>query len=292
MCVSLYVCACGIGMNNYRFCVQEDSVDVPASLTGNLPPKVVEVYTQVGKLLSHYTSGKLPKAFKIIPNLSNWEEVMYVTNPWDWSCIAVRCATRIFSSNLNPRMAQRFFNVVLLERVRDDIREHKRLNYHLYMALKKALYKPAAFFKGILLPLVECGDCTLREATIVGSILAKVSIPLLHSSAALLRLTSLHYSPVQSLFLRILINKKYNLPNRVVTALATHFLKFIDDNRDLPVAWHQCLLVFAQRYRNDVSPEHKERMKVLLRKHFHHQITPEVRRELFQQPLAVGVDAQ
>ena len=31
----------------------------------------------------------------------------------------------------------------------------RKLNYHLYQALKKALYKPAAFFKGILLPLCE-----------------------------------------------------------------------------------------------------------------------------------------
>lgn len=31
----------------------------------------------------------------------------------------------------------------------------RKLNYHLYQALKKAMYKPAAFFKGILLPLCE-----------------------------------------------------------------------------------------------------------------------------------------
>ena len=50
---------------------------------------------------------------------------------------------------------RRFFNLALLPRVRDDIAEFKRLNFHLFMALKKALFKPAAFFKGILLPLCE-----------------------------------------------------------------------------------------------------------------------------------------
>lgn len=55
---------------------------------------------------------------------------------------------RIFSSNLKERMAQRFYNLVLLPRVRDDIAEYKRLNFHLYMALKKALFKPGAWFKG------------------------------------------------------------------------------------------------------------------------------------------------
>ena len=67
-------------------------------------------------------------------------------------------ATRIFVSNLKGNMAQRFFNLVLLDHVRDDIQNSKKLNYHLYMALKKALFKPAAFFKGILLPLLEVGD--------------------------------------------------------------------------------------------------------------------------------------
>jgi essential nuclear protein 1 len=67
----------------------------------------------------------------------------------------MRQATRLFASNLNAKMAQRFYSLVLLPRVIEDIKEHKKLNYHLYLALKKALYKPAAFYKGILLPLCE-----------------------------------------------------------------------------------------------------------------------------------------
>ena len=33
------------------------------------------MYEQVGQILAHYRSGKIPKAFKILPNLSNWEQV-------------------------------------------------------------------------------------------------------------------------------------------------------------------------------------------------------------------------
>lgn len=64
-------------------------------------------------------------------------------------------ATRIFASNLKEKMAQRFYNLVLLPRVRDDLAEYKRLNFHLYQALRKSLFKPGAFMKGILLPLLE-----------------------------------------------------------------------------------------------------------------------------------------
>jgi len=37
--------------------------------------QVVEVYGAIGKMLKTYTAGKLPKAFKIIPSLTNWEQV-------------------------------------------------------------------------------------------------------------------------------------------------------------------------------------------------------------------------
>lgn len=112
-----------------------------------IDPKVEEVYASVGKLLSRYRAGKLPKAFKIIPSLRQWEEVLYITDPWSWSPHAMRAATRIFASNLNPKMAQRFYALVLLPTVREDIQTFKRLNYHYYMALKKALYKQAPHFQ-------------------------------------------------------------------------------------------------------------------------------------------------
>ncbi|NXF27739.1 BYST protein, partial [Rhodinocichla rosea] len=245
-----------------------------------LDPRVLEVYRGVREVLSKYRSGKLPKAFKIIPALSNWEQILYITEPETWTAAAMYQATRIFSSNLKERMAQRFYNLVLLPRVRDDIAEYKRLNFHLYMALKKALFKPAAWFKGILIPLCESGTCTLREAIIIGSILSKCSIPVLHSSAALLKLAEMQYSGANSIFLRLLIDKKYALPFRVLDALVFHFLAFRSEQRLLPVLWHQSLLALAQRYKEDLSSEQKEALLELLKFHSHPQISAEIRREL------------
>lgn len=70
---------------------------------------------------------------------------------------------RIFASVLSQGMAQKFYNLVLLPRVRDDLSEYKKLNIHLYNALKKALFKPAAFMKGIILPLLEVSSITMYE---------------------------------------------------------------------------------------------------------------------------------
>ncbi len=78
-----------------------------AAEASHLPDKVVEVYTKIGAMLKYYTAGKLPKAFKIIPSLSNWEEVLDLTCPDEWSPHAVYAATRIFASNFSPKMAQR-----------------------------------------------------------------------------------------------------------------------------------------------------------------------------------------
>jgi essential nuclear protein 1 len=105
------------------------------------------------------------------------------------------------------------------------------------MALKKALFKPGAFYKGILLPLAESRTCSLREAVIVGSVLAKVSVPSNHSAAALLRLSSMPYSGSTSLFIKVLINKKYALPKRVIDSLVQHFLQLQEETRVLPVRW-------------------------------------------------------
>jgi essential nuclear protein 1 len=158
-----------------------------------------------------------------------------LTRPDEWSPSATYACTRIFASNLNEKMAQRFFNLVLLEKCRDDIRSNNKLNYHYYMALKKALFKPAAFYKGLLLPLAQSRTCSLREATIIGSVLAKVSVPGNHSAAALLRLAEMPYSGSTSLFVRVLLHKKYALPRRVIDALVKHFCTFEKEATLLPV---------------------------------------------------------
>ena len=212
--------------------------------------------------------------------MSNWEQILHITEPDCWSAAAMCQATRIFTSNLKEKPAQRFFNLILLPRIRDDIEEYKRLNFHLYQALRRALFKPGAFFKGIVLPLCEAGDCTLREAVIIGSVIGRNHIPIMHSCAAMLKIGEMDYSGANSVFLHILINKKYALPYRVLDSIFDHFYRFTNDKRALPVLWHQCLLAFVQNYKNDISTEQKEALLELLRVQTHHMITPEIRREL------------
>ncbi|XP_027925207.1 bystin [Vigna unguiculata] len=245
-----------------------------------LDKSIIDIYKGVGTHLSKYTIGKIPKAFKHIPSMQLWEEVLYITEPENWSPNALYQATRIFASNFGAKKAERFYKLVLLPRVREDIRKNKRLHFALYQTLKKALYKPAAFFKGILFPLCESRTCTLREAVIVGSIIEKVSIPPLHSSVALLKLSGMEYCGTTSYFIKLLLEKKYALPYRVVDAVVAHFMRFFNETRIMPVIWHQSLLAFVQRYKNELQKEDKDRLRDLLEKQKHKLVTPEIHREL------------
>eukprot|EP01029_Cantina_marsupialis_P006146 TRINITY_DN1668_c0_g6_i1.p1 TRINITY_DN1668_c0_g6~~TRINITY_DN1668_c0_g6_i1.p1 ORF type:complete len:442 (+),score=152.38 TRINITY_DN1668_c0_g6_i1:105-1430(+) len=258
----------------------ESDMNTPET-ESKISPKVVQVYRQVAGLLRRYKAGKLPKAFKWLPKLENWDEVMDITCPHEWSANAMFAATKMFSSTGSPEMAQRFYTLYLLPALRQDFLENKKINYHHYQAIKKALYKPKAFFKGLLLPLCEGGDCTLREAHIIGSVLSKCSIPVDHAASSLVKLCEYPYSGSTSIFIRILVNKKYRLHYRVIDTLVEHFMRFMQEERTMPVIWHLSLLTFAQRYKNSITHEQKEAFKPLLKKHFHHLITPEIRREMF-----------
>jgi essential nuclear protein 1 len=230
------------------------------------------------------------------------QAILPLTRPEKWTPHAIHQATRVFVA-ANASTAQFFLGEVLLDRVREDIYENKKLNVHLYSALKKALYKPAAFFKGVLFPLLQT-SCTLREAAIVSSVLARVSIPALHSAAALSRCCDVAAEQMAgdvdaaapaNLCIKTLLDKNYALPFQTVDALVFHFLRFRPapkpdraaslggpggDAGRLPVVWHQCLLSFAQRYKNDISEEQREALLDLLLVRGHDEISPEIRREL------------
>ena len=269
-----------------------------------LPPKVILAYEKIGQILSTYTHGKLPKLFKILPSLKNWQDVLYVTNPNSWTPHPTYEATKLFVSNLSSNEATVFIETILLPRFRDSIEnsDDHSLNYHIYRALKKSLYKPGAFFKGFLLPLVD-GYCSVREATIAASVLTKVSVPVLHSSVALTQLLTRDFNPATTVFIRVLIEKKYALPYQTLDELVFYFMRFrnatinqdenmenmdidqektakVNNGPQLPVVWHKAFLSFATRYKNDLTDDQKDFLLETVRQRFHPLIGPEIRREL------------
>lgn len=249
-----------------------------AVAASKLPKDVVSAYQRVGSFLANYTSGPLPKAFKVIPVLKDWEELLFHTNPPRWSPQATYNATVLLSTKLTPRLAQRFYTMVLLPKFSQDVAKNKTVGVHIYNSIRRAVYKPTAFFKGIVLALAEQG-CSAREASIMASILARCSLPVIHSSVALLKLTQMPFSGARILFILTLIKKRYALPVQVLEALVGYFDKLSREPGTFPLPWHEALLYFVQRYKRDLTAEQVAVLKAVTRAK-PHAVGEEVRREL------------
>lgn len=195
---------------------------------------------------------------------------------------------------MKPPQVQLFLSVVLLDAIREDIQSNKKLNVQYYECLKRALFKPAAFFKGIVFPMLEVGwfigythlpelNCPLPERLYSqggrhhrfyrcqeeSACLTFCSSSTPNSEHGLYRYNiSLPYfrhclflSGPNSLFIRVLIDKKYQLPYKVVDALVFHFIRLSNtykargrgEVQNLPVLWHQSLLAFCQRSEHYIS---------------------------------------
>ncbi|KAI1304472.1 Bystin-domain-containing protein [Xylaria venustula] len=295
-----------------RIAAHEAGEDRPEAIEDEgfeLSPKVVEVYSKIGAYRISTFSPLISTSWAIgepSSDSSPWEDIIQLTKPEEWTPNAVFASTKLFVS-AKPAVVRTFLNMVVLEHVRDNIAETKKLNVHLFDALRKALYKPAAFFKGILFPLVE-NNPTLREAHILSAVLSRVSIPVLHSGAALKGLCEIAAREASAgtegggatnVFIKTLLDKRYALPWQVVDSLVFHFLRFRNTDpasvteadvmntgeraatqAKLPVIWHQTLLSFAIRYKNEITEDQRELLLDLLLSHGHHKIGPEIRREL------------
>lgn len=87
-------------------------------------------------------------------------------------------------------------------------------SYYNIISISKSLYPHGTF------------SCLSNE---INSITVKI----------IMKESSISYSGATSLFMTVLLNKKYSLPYVVLDGLVDHFMSFEDDDRELPVLWHQ-----------------------------------------------------
>uniref|UniRef100_A0A6N2NFR3 Bystin n=1 Tax=Salix viminalis TaxID=40686 RepID=A0A6N2NFR3_SALVM len=80
--------------------------------------------------------------------------------------------------------------------------------------------------------------------------------------------------------MKLLLDKKYALPYRVLDAVVAHFMTFLEDTRIMPVIWQQSLLSFVQRYKNGLQKEDKDNLRRLVLRQKHKLVSPEIIREL------------
>jgi essential nuclear protein 1 len=137
------------------------------------------------------------------------------------------------------------------------------------------------------------GTCTLREANIVAAVLTRTSIPVLHSAAAIKGLCDIsaeqssdrtEAAAATNTLLKALLEKGYALPWQVVDSLFFFFTRTAaaaqTSNQILPVIWQKNLLIFAERYRNDITEDQREALLDVLLAVGHAAMAPEIRKEL------------
>jgi len=241
-----------------------------------------------GEVLASITSRreKLPRMIAELPKQKNWLKKLFYTSPEKWSAVAVLKVTKVFMpQGYGYGFTLPFAQKVLLPLCRDNIIFYKHLNQHFYMALRCLLKKcPEDFFDGIVQPLCQGGDCSVREAIVFSNVLMQNSPPCPVASIAICNLCQLPYSGATSIFLRVLLNKKYVLRYEVIDAVVAHFLSCQQETRALPTLWHQNLLLLAQRYKSYLTQRQKEDLKSLAAYHSHRLITREVHLQLDTSP--------
>lgn len=251
----------------------EEAMDQSSSI---LDQEILDIYEKVALILSRYKSGKLPKAFKVIPNLKNWEQVLQLTRPEDWTPNATHQAAKIFLGTFSPKLAARFLTLVVLPKIRQDFETNKKLNPHYYETVALSISKPSAFFTGLLIPLCIDDETTQKEAAIMASILKKMSIPVLYSAAALIKLTGYSFYGPRAIIMRTLIDKKYSLPQTAIASLVDFVEKTSHMEENNTVLWQQLVLSFCEKYGCDFSSQDKQRILSAANRLPHDPITSEI----------------
>lgn len=75
----------------------------------------------------------------------------------------------------------------------------------------------------------------------------------MHSSVAMLKLAELGVNPTTIIFLKIMIEKRYALPIRVVNALVQFILTAEQIDQTLPVIWFQLVLSTCELYSSTIK---------------------------------------
>eukprot|EP01056_Protomagalhaensia_sp_Gyna25_P005446 Protomagalhaensia_sp_Gyna_25__5445@NODE_712_length_2795_cov_40_927068_g554_i0_p1_GENE_NODE_712_length_2795_cov_40_927068_g554_i0NODE_712_length_2795_cov_40_927068_g554_i0_p1_ORF_typecomplete_len408_score74_98Bystin/PF05291_11/2_7e80_NODE_712_length_2795_cov_40_927068_g554_i0361259 len=242
-------------------------------------------YSNLGKFMARFRSGKLPQLLKCIPSLKNWLDILWLTNPENWTFHAIKEATPIFVHGLRSKEVARYLQYVVLPAVLKSIDKTQKLNVQLFETLKKSIYKAQEWIKGIYFPIILDDACTYRRAAIINAVLAKCSITPITSGALLVKLALLpsHNNVIIYSMVRI-INKKHNLPLNVINVMVDFFRRWLEIDEEPTVIWHQLMLVFVQRWKDDLNQLQKEALKIVMRRHPHPKVSAEVRRELFPMP--------
>lgn len=263
--------------------------------------EVKAVYTKVGQMLAKYRNGKLPECFSVLPRVAHWENLIKITRPDNWTVHAFFRATKTFVASPESKHTLHFFKYYLLPKCLQNISQYGKLNYHLFQALRKAIYRPSLWFRGILFPFLKgqfnseyktgvrsssnsFSMGTIKQSQILSAVLMKCSVPNVHASAAFLKILELKYTGPVGVLVKLFIDKKFALPLSVIRSVTQWFLDFgarsglneeTSENKEdikLPVLWFQSLFSFSKGYKKYLTEAEITALKKLVKKKIKHPL--------------------
>jgi essential nuclear protein 1 len=242
-------------------------------------PQVREIYTQLGSVLRLYKSGKLPKAVNTVASqkIPDWMELLELSDPMNWSVNAIQAVTVLFAQTASDGKCTRFYREILLEYVRELLERSRKVPKVVFQTLITAARRAKSFVLGVLIPMSEESQCTMKEARMISTIASRVKLPRDHANAFIIKLcTASDVTKTRTIFLARLIGKGQALAIQAIDAIVAYFLAFMGTEEKQPLLWHRAIFDFVKKYSKDILQEQRDSLAQLLRKHGHPQITPEI----------------
>jgi essential nuclear protein 1 len=222
-----------------------------------LKPKLLKLLERASLFLRVYRSGKLPKILRILPNLKNFEEILWLTRPDIWSEQAIVVLTRFFQPKLDKNQLSRYYSLVLAPRFQESIFKPKSYSVHIEKAIKISIKCPSIFFSSIILPMCESDRCSNKEGVVISSIIWKYKFPRSVIMSALIRLTKDPITSAKCMLLRVIISKNYLISLRIIDLLIDFFSLNI---KKTSPHYKNLLLVFLRNYFDSLSNEDKKKV--------------------------------
>ncbi|KAI8366524.1 Bystin [Blakeslea trispora] len=227
--------------------------------------KVIQTYK---KQVRFFSSQALPKVLQIIPSLANWEAILFLTCPSNWSSDAVLKMTRLFLHHVKANQTKQYFQYILVHAVQSNLRLHQSI--YLDSALHQSLMlsitsHPGLFLKGYVFTQAE--HLSLTEANLLCQIITP--LPVLYTSMALLEWASYPLTLPICLLIDKLIDQQSPLPCRVIHSLVYgYFGHHLITSR--PYVWYQSFLSFISTYQQDLIPDQIKELKHTIQSVAHH----------------------
>nr|AAW25277.1 SJCHGC09292 protein [Schistosoma japonicum] len=247
-----------------------------------LPDELRDHLNLLIDVLRHYRSGLYRKTVKMLPHLVGWDSLLEMLKPLEWSVHVYPRSSRY----LHPRVTNQhitFYESYLLPKVKQDIKENRRLCFHLFEALIASMFRPEEFISGVYLPWVQ-SEMSKTEGIILSNLIKRATLKSRFAAVALALTLEEDFSIPRSMVVETFIAKKYHLPEAAVLRIINYFISFdkdcttyFTDEKRMPLTWFKSLLVFLEFYRHCVNPSQREKLLKLCRRHEHPEITPEIR---------------